>query len=217
MQSPPLAEILTKLGDDWSIERNRYERRRQNTETSDDEYDKGDEAFHGHPFPSVLEWVTTRTGIPSDRLRRATLRHFDGHTKVVKQLCHLDERGLTRELWELLVRESPAVLRQAGLMPEKATDEQPLPPGTGKSEGDGGVGATKAGKRRGRKVAKLTIQRADFAKPLREEGESWPNILAAYAKKHPRDIDANEDVIRLAFERQYRELATELKTKPPAE
>jgi len=65
--------------------------------------------------------------------------------------------------------------------------------------------------KRGRKVDKATIRRADFAKPPREKGESWPNIYAAYNNKYPRDVDASEDVLRRAFERQYPEIAAKLK------
>ncbi len=81
----------------------------------------------------------------------------------------------------------------------------------------GNTGSTSTGTRRGRKVDKATIRRADFAKPRRENGESWVSILAAYEKEYPRDVDVNESVIRLAFERQYPELSRELKKKPPTE
>ena len=59
--------------------------------------------------------------------------------------------------------------------------------------------------KRGRPVDKMTIRRADFAKPLREQSKTWEEITTAYSKKYPRDIDASADVIRLAFQRQYSE------------
>lgn len=64
---------------------------------------------------------------------------------------------------------------------------------------------------RGRKVDKATVRRADFAKPLREQGEKWPEIFSKYLKEHPRDVDATKDVIRRAFDRQYPELAASLR------
>jgi hypothetical protein len=71
--------------------------------------------------------------------------------------------------------------------------------------------------KRGRKVDKATIRRADFAKPLREKGESWPNIFAAYEKKYVRDTDTTEDILRRAFERQYPELSIELRKRNATE
>ncbi len=65
--------------------------------------------------------------------------------------------------------------------------------------------------KRGRPVGKDTVRRADFAKPLREKGEKWPSIFAAYEKKYPRDTEATEGAVRLAFERQYPELAAKLR------
>ena len=52
----------------------------------------------------------------------------------MKELCLFDDKGQTSELWERLVKECPSALRLAGLMPEKPTGKQPLPPGT--DEGD---------------------------------------------------------------------------------
>lgn len=81
-------------------------------------------------------------------------------------------------------------------------------------KGNGGASST-PGKtpstKRGRKVEKETIRRADFAKPLREKGETWPNIYTAFTKKYPRDTDTNEGILRRAFERQYPEIAAKLK------
>ena len=88
------------------------------------------------------------------------------------------------------------------------------------SEVDGGADSTPARlqkPKRGRKVSKYTIQRADFAKPLREAGESWPNIFAKYESKHFRDTEATEDIVRRACERQYPELGRELKEGKPTE
>ena len=59
--------------------------------------------------------------------------------------------------------------------------------------------------KRGRPVDKATIRRADFAKPLREQGKTWEEIAASYSNKYPRDIDASADTLRLAFQRQYPE------------
>jgi len=73
-------------------------------------------------------------------------------------------------------------------------------------------------KKRGRPVSEATIRRADFAKPLRESGKTWPEIYDAYIKRYPRDVDTeSEDVLRLAFERQYPEISDKLKSKPPTE
>ena len=94
------------------------------------------EARHNHPFTSVLERVTVWTGISSDDLRKAALKHFDGYSDFAEKLRLFDDKGQTRELWERLVKECPPVLLEAGLMPEKPTDGQPLPPGTKRSEED---------------------------------------------------------------------------------
>ena len=123
-QSPPLTEILTKLGDDWSIAKNRFDRYQSKDCVGDDEVweledENRGEALHNHPFPWVLEWVTVRTGISNEKIREATLKHFDDCTEVVEGLCRLDDKGQTRELWERLVKEYPSVLRNAGLMPDK--------------------------------------------------------------------------------------------------
>jgi len=83
-----------------------------------------------------------------------------------------------------------------------------------KGEGNGGTGSTprrrkqtaspETGKvKRGRKVDKNTIQRADFAKPVHEQGETWEGIYQEYNRKYPRDCDASADTIRLAYYRQY--------------
>lgn len=142
-QSPSLTEILTKLGEDWSIVRDRFNRHRAKPYVDDDkafeqEDENRDEAFHKHPFPGVLEWVTGNTGIPSDLLREAALKHFERRTKLVKELGSLDDKGRTRELWERLAKECPSVLCDAGLMPEKPTGAPPLPPVPDKGEGNGG-------------------------------------------------------------------------------
>lgn len=62
--------------------------------------------------------------------------------------------------------------------------------------------ADKPKRKRGRPVDPMTIQRADFARPLREQEYTWEDIYAAYRSKYPRDIDASADSIRLAFDRQ---------------
>ena len=97
---------------------------------------------------------------------------------------------------------------------------KPLPtvaPDEDEGEGNGGAGQTPkksqstkpADKtpRRGRPVDQLTVQRADFAKPLREREnpQTWENIATAYRKKHPKDLEASADTLRLAFQRQYPE------------
>jgi len=91
------------------------------------------------------------------------------------------------------------------------------PPADAKGKGEGSGGASSAPRqprstkpadntpKRGRPVGKTTIQRADFAKPLREQAKTWPEIYALYVKKYPRDINASADTIRLAFERQFPE------------
>ena len=60
--------------------------------------------------------------------------------------------------------------------------------------------------KRGRKVDPLTIQRAEFAKPLRGDHCTWEKIAKEYHKKHPTDMNASADTIRLAFRRQYPEI-----------
>jgi len=60
--------------------------------------------------------------------REATLKHFDGYSDLVGKLWCLDHKGQTRELWERLVKECPPALLDAGLMPDKPTDEPPLAP-----------------------------------------------------------------------------------------
>lgn len=79
-------------------------------------------------------------------------------------------------------------------------------------KGGGGSGTEKQssakpdGKpKRGRPVDDATIRRADFAKPLREQGKGWEDIYTLYAEKYPRDVDASADTIRLALQRQYPE------------
>ena len=60
-------------------------------------------------------------------------------------------------------------------------------------------------KRRGAPTKKETKQRADFAKPLVDQGLTWPEIYERYAKtaKGKADKTANVDTIRLAHQRQY--------------
>lgn len=103
------------------------------------------------------------------------------------------------------------------------TGIQPLPPVTDEGEGNGGDDSTPTAeqgegkdappkkpratklatnkKKRGRPVDPLTIQRTEFAEPLREEGKSWPEIARLYSRKYPKDIDATDGTIRLACER----------------
>ncbi|MHB1037768.1 MAG: hypothetical protein ACYC35_25465 [Pirellulales bacterium] len=54
--------------------------------------------------------------------------------------------------------------------------------------------------KRGRPVDPLTVQRRDFAGPLKE-GRTWEEIAALYKRKYPKDLEANADTIRLACER----------------
>lgn len=84
------------------------------------------------------------------------------------------------------------------------TDSTP-PTATPKtSEGNGRTDSTPKKTRstkapnRGRPVDPLTTQRAAFARPLREQDQTWTQIAAAYVKKYPKDIDASADTIRLA-------------------
>ena len=108
----------------------------------------------------------------------------------------------------LTVKEGGARLQPGGaaIMPLAADVEE--------GDGESTAGATPQAAykpKRGRPVEMLTIRRADFVKPLREKGEPYSRIFAAYAKKYPRDIDASEDVLRRAFERQCPELSAKLK------
>jgi len=132
--------------------------------------------------------------------------------EIVAGICNLAERMYLfmggRRNREKTTSGADTEIGNAGSPPTEETKE---------GEGNAEVDETKTGERRGRKVAPETIRRADFAKPRREKGESYPSIYAAYQKKYPRDIDASEDVIRLAFERQYPELSKKLKDKPPTE
>ena len=92
-----------------------------------------------------------------------------------------------------------------GRTPSNSASEQ--------SKGNGGMGSTPRKSRstktaditpqRGRPVDKSTIRRAAFAKPLRDNGVTWQEIAVRYQKKHPKDVDASADTIRLAFDRQY--------------
>lgn len=103
-------------------------------------------------------------------------------------------------------------LRALGSFYPPTTASSGNPTTLGDGEGTGGdrtqreeSQAAEGKAKRGRRVDKATIRRADFAKPLREKGMTWDAIAAAYAKKNPRDIDASADTIRLAFQRQYPE------------
>jgi hypothetical protein len=70
---------------------------------------------------------------------------------------------------------------------------------TQRSEGNGGE------KRRGAPPKKTTKQRADFAKPLVDKGQTWLEIFNSYATtpKGKEDKGANPDAIRLAYGREY--------------
>ncbi len=70
---------------------------------------------------------------------------------------------------------------------------------TEQSEGTGGK------KRRGAPPKKTTKQRAEYAKPLVNDGLTWPEIYDRYAKtaKGKADKGANADAMRLAFGREY--------------
>lgn len=198
-QSPPLTEILTKLGDDWSIAKNRLDRYQSKGYVGDDDVKEAWEqkpedrweALHSHPFTSVLERVTVWTGISSDDLRKAALKHFDGYSDLVEKLLRLDDKGQTRGLWELLVKESSSVLRRTGLMPEKPTDEPPLAPhqattNTGsaptdkKDEGGGKKARARQPRKRTRKVDAKTAER-------REEREARQKIEEAIAADWNRE------------------------------
>ncbi len=87
----------------------------------------------------------------------------------------------------------------------------------GGDEEDAPQKVAQASPKRGRKVKKDTIRWADFAKPLRVKGEKWASIYAEYLRTHPREVDATADKIRLAFERQYPDLAAELKGRTATE
>ncbi len=152
VQTPSLTEILAKLADDWSIAKNRFDRCKRKRHAGDAdagerEAENRDEAFHTHPFPWVLNWVTVQTGISSDDLRKAALEHFERRKKLVGKLGSLDEKGRTSEVWDKLLREYPSVLIQSGLMSDQATgnaDSTALLPERG--EANEGAGSTTTSK-----------------------------------------------------------------------
>ena len=96
-------------------------------------------------------------------------------------------------------RSRPRETNGAGQKAEQGTGE-----GGAKSAGAGRSAKPPQNRpKRGRPVDKATIRRADFAKPLREDGSTWLEIAKLYCKKYPRDLEASADTIRLAFQRQY--------------
>ena len=173
-QSFSLAEILTKLGDDWAIVKNRFDRYQSKVYIGDDEaWEQEDEnrweALHNHPFPSVLERVTVWTGISSKELREATLKHFDGYSDFVGKLRRLDDKGQTRGLWEMLVKECPSVILEAGLMPYLESQ----PPEVKSLDA-------------GREDEESASNTATARKPKRstERGEAEAKLIAALTKHH---------------------------------
>jgi len=102
----------------------------------------------------------------------------------------LDRDGTTARLWRKLLDDCPAVLVEAGLAP------------AGKKKQREGSGRKK---RRGAPTKKETMQRADFAKPLLDNGLTWPEIFERYAKtaKGKADKSANPDAMRLAYNREH--------------
>jgi hypothetical protein len=60
-------------------------------------------------------------------------------------------------------------------------------------------------KGRGRPVKKETKQRAAFAKPLLDQGLTWPEIYERYAKtpEGKADTKADPGTMRLAYDRHY--------------
>ena len=73
------------------------------------------------------------------------------------------------------------------------------PAKTPKGEGDGKKN------RRGAPIKPLTLQRADFAKPLRVRGLPWSEVYERYVMtaQGKADRKANHDVMRLAYRRIY--------------
>lgn len=178
---------------------------KQQADGWEQEDENRDEALHKHPFGSVLERVTVWTGISSEKLREATLKHFDGYSDLVGKLLRLDDKGQTRELWERLVNECESVLLEAGLMPQKPTDKPPLAPHppdhattntgmtpTGKTgEGEGNAKKARAGqsRKRTRKVDPKTAKKREERKAQWEKeeaiaaewnGETWVGGYQGY-------------------------------------
>jgi len=75
--------------------------------------------------------------------------------------------------------------------------------GTATKRGSGGGEKAATTVKRGRPAHQFTKQRADFAKPLRDKGMTWGEILDGYKRKHRGDREANADNLRLAHDRKY--------------
>jgi hypothetical protein len=111
-----------------------------------------------------------------------------------------DEKGalweiktLTINPFEASARAIELLLTEWGVSNSTSTVEME------KGEGNGGK------KSRGAPPKKETKQRANFAKPLVEQGLTWPEIFEQYSKtpNGKADKEANPDAIRLAYGREY--------------
>ena len=58
-------------------------------------------------------------------------------------------------------------------------------------------------RKRGRKAKDETRQRAEFARPLIDDGLSWPEVFRQYVEKYSDDVEASPDAIRLAYTRHF--------------
>ena len=82
----------------------------------EEKHEQFDDAFHDHPFPRVIEWVETRTGIHRDEIRDAAVNGFGGHADLVNGIRAVDNPNATKPLWKRLVKEHAPLLEELGLL-----------------------------------------------------------------------------------------------------
>lgn len=125
---PRLVWILIQLARNWAISRDRlerYEKRQRRADVSAEADDAEGEAlwaaYHDHPFPGFVRWVSHRNGEDQDAILAAALKEFNGEPALVAKLNELDDKGVTAELFAKLRGECPDIVKRLFASQSEAT------------------------------------------------------------------------------------------------